>query len=267
MNNSMYHEQFDDDDLLNNMDSLAQTKEKNNVFRKRATRLGTLTPAKLGLMRITETEKKQGSLGKEKAAELDMDHVFVKFTDFLWAMTFIAPFSYWLWIRGVTQLYARKILFKLGLIHPKCDYEALVATMCLEQTQAIHYYGRKGNIAGFYFADFPWVDSNCDAQIADLFAVEIDLETKRFVSAKMDSEILNAEEALILLWYNTIAAQHVKLHSMANWGLNLDDSLQENHAFLRRNGVVTVMYNFFGYTWFNSFFKIWAKCGFVGNGW
>ena len=94
-----------------NQDSLAQTKEKNNVFRKRATRLGTLTPAKLGLMRITETEKKQGSLGKEKAAELDMDHVFVKFTDFLWAMTFIAPFSYWLWIRGVTQLYARKIFF------------------------------------------------------------------------------------------------------------------------------------------------------------
>ena len=111
------------------------------------------------------------------------------------------------------------------------------------------------------------MDSNCDAQIADLFVVEIDLETKRMVLAKMDDDVLNAKEALILLWYNTISAQHVKLHSMANWGLNLDDSLQENHAFLRRNGIVTVMYNFFGYTWFNSFFKIWAMCGFVDNGW
>jgi len=148
--NSMYHEQFDDDDLLNNMGNLAQTKEKNQVFRKRATRLGTLTPAKAEMMRINEDEKKSmGSLGnKGKAAELDMDHVFVKFTDFLWAMTFIAPSSYWLWIRGVTQLWVRQILAKIGLIRPKCDYEALVAIMCLEQTQAIHYYGRKGNIAG-----------------------------------------------------------------------------------------------------------------------
>ena len=84
----MYHEQFDDDDLLNNMGNLAQTKEKNQVFRKRATRLGTLTPAKAEMMRINDKKKSMGSLGnKGKAAELDMDHVFVKFTDFLWAMT------------------------------------------------------------------------------------------------------------------------------------------------------------------------------------
>ena len=62
----MYHEQFDDDDLLNNMGNLAQTKEKNQVFRKRATRLGTLTPAKAEMMRINEDEKKSmGSLGNK----------------------------------------------------------------------------------------------------------------------------------------------------------------------------------------------------------
>ena len=47
-------------------------------------------------------------------------------------------------------------------------------------------------------------------QIANLFAVDIDLDTKRFVKAKLDDEILNAKEAVTLLWYNTIAAQHVK---------------------------------------------------------
>ena len=56
--NSMYHEQFDDDDLLNNMGNLAQTKEKNQVFRKRATRLGTLTPAKAEMMRIKDLKNK-----------------------------------------------------------------------------------------------------------------------------------------------------------------------------------------------------------------
>ena len=102
-------------------------------------------------------------------------------------------------------------------------------------------------------------------QIADLFAVDIDLDTNRFVKAKLDDEVLTAKEAVILLWYNTVAAQHVKreyvllcsrclsidisltslsihtVHSTANWGLNLDDSLAPVNPFLRRNSVVTVM--------------------------
>ena len=53
-------------------------------------------------------------------------------------------------------------------------------------------------------------DDNCELQIANLFAVDIDLDTKRFVKAKLDDEILNAKEATILLWFNTISAQHVK---------------------------------------------------------
>ena len=71
-------------------------------------------------------------------------HIYVKFGDFLWAYTFIGPFSYILWKRRTIVLQFRKWLQKLGLINPpaKCDYEKLAATLCLEQTQAIHYYGR-----------------------------------------------------------------------------------------------------------------------------
>ena len=32
--------------------------------------------------------------------------------------------------------------------------------------------------------------------------MSIDLNTKRFVKAKLDDEVLNAKEATILLWYN-----------------------------------------------------------------
>jgi hypothetical protein len=49
-----------------------------------------------------------------------------------------------------------------------------------------------------------------------------------------------------------VAAQHVKLHAMANWGINLDDSLNDVNPFLRRNSVVTAMYNFFGKTLFST---------------
>ena len=68
-----------------------------------------------------------------------------------------------------------------------------------------------GNVARFFFADFPYVDNNCNFQVARLFAVDVDLDTKRFKRAKLDNEVLTAKEAVTLLWYNTIAAQHVKL--------------------------------------------------------
>jgi len=58
-------------------------------------------------------------------------------------------------------------------------------------------------LIGFFFPDFPWVDCNCNFQIAHLFVVSIDLVTKRFVKAKLDDQVLNAKEATILLWYNT----------------------------------------------------------------
>lgn len=169
------HENFDDCQLLHSVADMEVTRKENREFRKRATRLGTLTPAKAALLQENLDDEKAGSLGKEKAKELDMDHIFVKFADFLWGYTFIGPFSYLLWLRGTTMLRIRKVLHRMGLINPKVDYEALAATLLLEQTQAIHYYGRinesseSGNIAGFFFADFPWVDENCNMQIADLF--------------------------------------------------------------------------------------------------
>ena len=52
---------------------------------------------------------------------------------------------------------------------------------------------------------------------------------------------------------------------MANWGVNLDDSLEDVNPFLRQNGVVTTMYNFFGYSTFSRFITIWAKQGLLSK--
>ena len=54
---------------------------------------------------------------------------------------------------------------------------------------------------------------------------------------------------------------------MANWGTNVDDSLNGVNSFLRQNSVVTTMYNFFGYSSFSGFLSIWAKQGLLSNGW
>ena len=87
------------------------------------------------------------------------------------------------------------------------------------------------NVEGFFFPDLPYVDHNCKHYVADLFDVDIDLTTRNFIKAKMDDQDLIASETLILLWFNNIAAQHVKLHSFANWGVDFDDSIKEVNPF------------------------------------
>jgi hypothetical protein len=240
-------------------------KEQNDMSRERGKRSSSLIPLKVNLLiaQMKEAAQKKtaqidvpGSkwrlvnfafcspsrtLSREKATELDMDHIYLKFSDFLWAYTFIGPFSYILWKR-------RKWLQTHGLINPQsmCDYGALAATLCLEQTQAINFFAKAkessnlGNIAGkssillmlsphvlthsvqsfdetlhsgFLFTDFGYVDNNCEFQVADLFSVVIDLDTKRFVKATLDDEVLNAKEATILLWYNTSEYSHTRTRS------------------------------------------------------
>ena len=210
----------------------------------------------------------------ETAEELNMDHVYIRFLDFLWGFIFIGPMSYFLWKKGTLVLSIRQFLVKKGILKVKePDLETLIGTLCLEQSQVINYFAKTkkgsklGNIAGFFFSDFPYVDNDCNYLVADLFAVDIDLDTKRFVKAKLDDIDLTASETLILLWFNTIAAQHVKLHSMANWGINDHESLKETNPFLQRNSVVTAMYNFFGYSAFSKFFKTWEKQGLLSDGW
>ena len=151
-----FHENFNSCELLHDVASMEVTKQENKRFREKSKRTGTLTAAKAALLKEELEDEVNGSLKTTKAKELDMDHVYVKFSDFLWAYTFVGPFSLLLWKRRTIILRFRKFLHNVGLINPmaKCDYEALAATLCLEQTQAIHFYGQTskdsklGNIAG-----------------------------------------------------------------------------------------------------------------------
>lgn len=167
----------------------------------------------------------------------------------------------------------RQYLVKRGVMKvDTVDIDTLIGKLCLEQTQAIHYYARTeldsklGDIAGFFFAKFPYIDNNCKYQVADLFAVDIDLKTKKFVKAKMDDDVLTASETLILLWFNTIAAQHVKLHALANWGVNVEGKVKEINPFFYRSSVVTTIYNFFGYSKFKTFMEGWERQGLLRKG-
>lgn len=243
------------------------SKTGNRIHQELVQRIDSLVPDKLFL-----ESSKSKLLSDETATELNMDHIYVKFFDFLWVYTFVGPFAYLLWKKGTTMLSIRKNLHERGWIERKpLDINKLVATLCLEQTQAIHYYTKKekeGSTVGFFFADFPYIENEgCQYKVADLFAVDIDLNKKEFVRARLDNESLTASETLTLLWFNTIAAQHVKLHALANWGINHSDEMKAVNPFLYRNSVITVLYNWFGFTCFKGYFDTWKNMNLLSKDW
>jgi len=257
--NSQRHKQFDTCELIANVKEMQKNWRDNAIVRERA--------KPIAFNGIAE--------GDETAEELNMDHIYIKFMDFLWGSLAIGPSAYFLWLKGTAILRARQWLIKRGFMKLKeCDdLEALIGTLCLEQSQVINYFAKTkkgseiGNIAGFFFADFPYINNDMEYKVANLFAVDIDLDTKRFVKAKLDDINLTAQETFILLWFNTIAAQHVKLHAMGNWGINCHPSIAETNPFFHQNSIVTAMYNYFGYSRFSFFMETWEEQGLLSDGW
>ena len=64
-----------------------------------------------------------------------------------------------------------------------------------------------------------------------------------------------------------LSAQHVKLHSFGNWGVNTDEEVKELNPFLHTSSLVTVVYNYFGFSSFPSIMKKWKKQGLLSEDW
>jgi len=93
------------------------------------------------------------------------------------------------------------------------------------------------------------------------FEVLVGLPSKCMAHAhvlhKKVSTPLSASQAVILIWFDTIFAFHVKLHAYANWGVNTQ---QRTHKYQREASVITVMYNYFGYSAFPKMATAFCKC-------
>ncbi|EJK63555.1 hypothetical protein THAOC_15779, partial [Thalassiosira oceanica] len=144
---------------------------------------------------------------------LPVDHVYLSFGNYLWAATFISPFTYLLAARRLFCLRMNTILINRGFISlPSCSYESLAAEICLEQTQVIHFSKSEGTrIAVFLFKNLPYVDDQCKFRVAEELKVEVDLINRSLSMATLDNEILSAEDATILLYFTLIAAIHPQM--------------------------------------------------------
>jgi len=206
----------------------------------------------------------------EFAEQLDMDHNYVNFTDFLWCYYVVAPCSGLLALRGYSALVAQRIKRRIGLARPCPNPHEIVGRLLLETSILIHYCGQKkrgepgkkeSNVATFCFNDFPFLSPAGQLQVAHLFVVKLDMGTKSMVCATLDDRELSANEAIILLSSYLVSAHHVKMHAMANWGCN---SLSED-PFLQRCAVITTVYNFFGYNMFRHFLNGAYMTGLIRN--
>ena len=54
---------------------------------------------------------------------------------------------------------------------------------------------------------------------------------------------------------------------MGNWSLNNHPNHKINNSFHARNSIVTVMYNYMGFTSFNKYLPLWVKLGILSKEW
>jgi len=77
--------------------------------------------------------------GEQKAKELNMYHIYIRYLDFLWGFIFIGPNLYYLWMKGTLIMKFRIFMIKKGWMKmtPNDNFEGLIATFCFKQTQVI----------------------------------------------------------------------------------------------------------------------------------
>lgn len=205
--------------------------------------------------------KQRLSARRRRAQDLSMDYQRVSFLDFVWANYFITPNTAWLAVSGVVRLKLRELLHRvicrrIGVPHPSScvDQSKLAGTLLLESAQLVQFRGifeiSGKKVATFVWPDMPLLDGDGTFETDESFtlSVDVDLTTKCLERATLNGEPLAARDVVILVWFNTISANHVKIHSYANWASNPCDFTYS--SFQHRMAVATIIYNYFGETMF-----------------
>jgi len=161
------------------------------------------------------------------------------------------------------MLLFRQALCQYGWLRPKpVNQRKLVGKLVLESMEVLQFVckivSEEGEVATFCWPDFPMLDMKGNLVVASLLTIEINLDSKEMLRASLDGRSLTPDEASILVWFHTISAGHVKLHALANWGIN---DFCVDIPFIRRNSIITVMYNHFGKSTFPRLAAFWAKYG------
>ena len=133
--------------------------------------------------------------------------MYISYPELPWGYTFIVQNVWFEALTGTIKLWFRNKLSNEGTTNPKYfNPVEVVGCFCLETLLAVHYYARTdsksgpGDIEGF----FPYllaVDHDGMVTIANIFAVDVDLKTRKMIKAKFDDDVVPASHTLIIIFF------------------------------------------------------------------
>ena len=164
------------------------------------------------------------------------------------------------WVSGLLVLKFRE---KLHSIPVQPDYSVLCSQLALETNFARFFTASTcahgDDLAEFYIEDFPYVMNNSHTRKEEMevkvetFRLFIQIDRRgnfkghRLWKACIGERELTAEEAYLFMSTYLFGTAHVQIHALANWGVITH---KFENPFLRRMSVITVMYNYYGFTFF-----------------
>lgn len=194
----------------------------------------------------------------------DMDHIRMPFLDFVWCMAFIVPGSALLGLGGTLRKKLREALHAFGAVRQRPhDPAAVAGRLLLETSCVVGYVGTCQDpngkcLASFAFDHVAVMDDAGEVSVAGLVTFEVDLDTKSVAEATFEKDRMTAKEALVMAWWLLAAHNHVKIHALANWAVNLQYHGDRN---MQRMGKATVFYNYLGFKVFRLVCKAaWLLC-------
>ena len=152
---------------------------------------------------------------------------------------------------GLAKMVFRRWLKAKGIIKGRpASTEVTVAKLILETTLAAYFLDstedEDGNLIGrFVWVDIPVFYAGDRMRIFERLTIVIDLTNHRWLSTQLLGHgPVSARDTLCLMGFILVVPTHVKMHSYANWAVDLESK----NAFVRRMSVITVMYNYFGFS-------------------
>ena len=149
----------------------------------------------------------------------------------------------------------RRWLKAKGVIKGRpASMEGTVAKLILETTLASYFLESEedddGNMIGrFVWVDVPLLFAGDKMRIFECLTIFIDLTNRSWRSTQLLGHgLVSARDTLCMMGFILVIPSHVKLHSYANWAVDL----QSKNAFVRRMSVVSVIYNYFGFSSFTG---------------
>ena len=201
---------------------------------------------------------------RDPARKLDMDHVYLSLRDFLWAWLAITPNCAVLYASGVIKVTIRRWLKTKGVIKGRpSSTEIAIAEFILETTLATYVLeseeDQDGNVIGrFVWVDVPLLYAGDKMRVFERLTIIIDLTNRRWRSTQLLGHgPVGARDTLCMLGFILVVPSHVKLHSYANWAIDLESK----SAFVRRMFVVSLLFNYLGFNTSTTFLSLIHKAG------